>query len=131
MEPIKIQMKLVRANHWGPISGNRGITFRFQEWEYRHEATLMLEVDGQPNPDAHKSPLYALQGVPVGDMVEAEFQPYQDRRQESRENSRDSVKDVLGLRLSSVRPSEIPAQPSTNGNGVDLKKKTSIAGPPS
>lgn len=119
MEPIKVQMKLVRKNEWA-IGGNKGMTFRFQEWEYRHEATLMLQVDGKPVEDAHRSPLYGLQDVPQGEMVEVEFVPFQDRRQESRgENQRDSVKDVIGLRLHSVRPAS-GTDPARNGQAAKV-----------
>lgn len=123
MENLKLTMKLTRANTFS-VEGNEGITFRLQEFDYRHEATLMLKRSGEPNPDAHKSPLYALQGVEVGAMCEVEFAPYQDRRQESREGSRDSVKDVIGLRLVAVRPS--PANPS-GANGQAQRDKAPAA----
>lgn len=119
MENLKLTMKLTRANQFS-VEGNEGTTFRLQEFDYRHEATLMVKRNGEPVPDAHKSPLYALQGVNVGDMCEVEFAPYQDRRQESREGSRDSVKDVVGLRLVAVRPAaENPSR--TNGQGHGQK----------
>lgn len=113
MEPIKLPMKLVRKNEFS-VGGNKGVSFRFQEWEYRHDVTLMLEVSGDPVSDVHRNPLYKIQDLEPGAMVEAEFVPYQDRRQESRDGQRDSVKDVIGLRLSAVRPMS-EANPATNG----------------
>ncbi|WP_047866722.1 hypothetical protein [Rubrobacter aplysinae] len=114
-EPIELQMKLQRRNPFSLNGGQtEGVSFRLQEWDYRHEATLMLKIDGEANADAHKSPLYGLRSAEVGDMVTATFEPYQDRRQESREGGRDSVKDVIGLRL--VKVSVTEQQQSSNGS---------------
>ncbi len=126
MEPIKIEMSVARVNPFAFMTDqgqNEGISFRFQEWEFRQDATLMLKSGGQPIEDAHKSPLYALQGLGVREMVVCEFELFQDRRQESRAGQRDSVKDVLGLRLKSVRP-----QDAANGKpagAVSLSKSKS------
>lgn len=115
MEPIKLEMKLARKNEFS-VGGNKGVSFRFQEWEYRHDVTLMLEVNSEPVADLHRNPLYTVQDLKPGAMVEVEFVPYQDRRQESRDGQRDSVKDVIGLRLNAVRP--LPdTKAVTNGAG--------------
>lgn len=89
---------------------NEGIKFRFRDLDYTHEQTLMLISGGESVPDVHKNPLYHLQGVDDGEMIEAEFVPVQNRQQDQRNGSRDRVRDTIGLRLLSVKP-------STNGNG--------------
>ncbi|MGI8541665.1 MAG: hypothetical protein ACR2N0_18130 [Rubrobacteraceae bacterium] len=90
-------------------SDTEGVSFRFRDLDYTHQQTLMLKSAGQTPPELHRNPLYALQGVPSGTIVECQFTPYQKREQESRDNQRDRVKDVLGLRLSRV------VAPSENG----------------
>lgn len=107
MEPIKLEMKVSMSPFkFQDEDGkqNEGIKFRFRDWDYTHEQTLMLTSSGETVPDLHQNPLYALQGVPDGDHVEVTFIPYQQRQQDQRNGSRDRVRDVLGLRLDAVRP---------------------------
>ncbi len=89
---------------------NEGIKFRFRDWDYTHEQTLMLKSSGETVSDVHKSPLYGLQGVKDGERVYCKFVPFQLRQQDQRNGSRDRVKDVLSLRLESVTA-------GSNGNG--------------
>lgn len=128
MEPINLQMKLVRVNHFGfdtSAGRNEGVSFRFQEWEFRHDATLMLKSNGETVDDARRSPLYRIQNLEPGEMVECEFTPYQDRRQEQRDGQRDSVKDVIGLRLSAVRPLSDSRPSASNGAAAASGARTS------
>lgn len=81
-----------------------GVRFTFRDWDFTHQATLVLKTDDGPNNEAHKSPLYALQGVSNGEKVQVTFKAEQQRQQQSRENRRDQVKDQIGLRLLSVKP---------------------------
>jgi hypothetical protein len=89
---------------------NEGIKFRFRDWDFTHEQTLMLKSSGEATPDLHKNVLYSLQGIKDGERVECEFVPFNERKQDQRDGSRDRVRDVISLRLHAVRPL------STNGN---------------
>ena len=114
MDPIELTMKMsTQPFKFQDDQGkdNEGIKFRFRDLDYTHEQTLMLKSGGETVPDVHRNPLYALQGVAEGSMVNVRFVPYQQRQQDQRNGSRDRVRDVLGLRLEHVSPAD------TNGKG--------------
>lgn len=106
-ESITLTMKM-SSNPFRINGDTEGITYRFRDFDYTHQQTLMLKSNGQVPPDLADNPLFTLKGVASGTMCDCVFDLVQRRDQESRDGQRDRVKDVLGLRLSSV-------QPHTNG----------------
>jgi hypothetical protein len=113
MEEV-MTMKLKRKNEFdfdGETGRMHGVSFLFRDFDYTHEQTLMLVRNGEAIDAARRNPLWALQAVDEGEMLDIRFGLVQRREQDSRDGGqRDRVKDVLGVSILSVSP-------HSNGNG--------------
>lgn len=117
MQDLEFTMKVKRDPAYS-VNGSEGIKFHFYDFDGQHDETLQLKRDGNPIPEAHRSPLYKLQDLdPEGEMVVVTFGVTTEKRQESQgDNRRDRVQFKRSLRVKSVRP--VPeTRAGTNGVG--------------